>query len=77
MILYENNFSYYVNSDYHLYPSHRSDPCGTASSQGSFRHDLPASLQQPQGPYPPSHRQYPPYASGSYNAAQYYGANLH
>jgi len=60
--------------EYDLYTNYRNDPYGIANGQGSLRHDLSASLQQSQGVYPPSHRQQQPYASGSPNLAQYYGA---
>ncbi|CAF1006846.1 unnamed protein product [Rotaria sp. Silwood1] len=60
--------------DYNLYSNYRNDPYTTANSQGPIRHDLPVGLQQPQGVYPSSHRQHQSYPSGSYNVAQYYGA---
>ncbi|CAF2590517.1 unnamed protein product [Rotaria sp. Silwood2] len=61
--------------DYNLYSNYRNDPYATANSQGSIRHDLPVGLQQqPPGVYPTSHRQPQSYPSGSYNVAQYYGA---
>ncbi|CAF4717975.1 unnamed protein product, partial [Rotaria magnacalcarata] len=60
-----------------LYSNYCNDPYTTASSHGSLRHDLPVGLQQPQGPYPPSHRLHQSYTSESYNSAQYYGAQQH
>ncbi|CAF4622958.1 unnamed protein product [Rotaria socialis] len=66
-----------VQRAYNIYSNYCNDPYTTASSHGSLRHDLPVGLQQPQGLYPPSHRQHQSYTSASYNSAQYYGAQQH